>query len=307
MSATLHGWLALAAWPALLVCLYWGLRNHARGRLLADTPITRIRSAPQGFVELTGRARMLDGPPILAPLSGLPCVWYHTLEVHTPRFSLVDIYEDLRHRLYYRDWRPGSLRWREVSDALFLIEDGTGRCVVDPEGAEFSMARRSRWYTNDDGVKIFAPFGIGASRRCVEERIMVGDEVHVLGEFRTVGGGREVLDTRREVFELLEEWKRNPRMIALFDRRKNGRIDPDEWEAARRAAHRQVQRRHLEHRSNPAVHTIARPAHRHYPFLISAASEGRIINLYRRHAVLGLLGMLLSVAYLIWFYARYLA
>ena len=307
MPTTFHGWLALAAWLALPLCLYWGLRSHGRSRLLADTPITRIRSAPQGFVELTGRARMMDGPPILAPLSGLPCVWYHTAETHMERFSLLDLFDDIRHRLYYRDWRLSSRRWSQVSDALFLIEDGTGQCVVDPDGAEFSMARRSRWYTDDDGFKIFAPLGLGASRRCIEERIMVGDEVHVLGEFRTVGGGREAPDTRREIFELLEEWKRNPRMIALFDRRKNGRIDPDEWEAARRAAHRQVQRRHLEHRSNPAVHTIARPAHRHYPFLISAASEGRIINLYRRHAVLGLLGMLLSVAYLIWFYARYLA
>ncbi len=43
---------------------------------LADTPIARIRPAPQGYVELYGRARLLPGPPILAPLSSLPCAWY---------------------------------------------------------------------------------------------------------------------------------------------------------------------------------------------------------------------------------------
>ena len=43
---------------------------------LADTPIARIRPAPQGYIELYGRARLLPGPPILAPLSSLPCAWY---------------------------------------------------------------------------------------------------------------------------------------------------------------------------------------------------------------------------------------
>lgn len=295
-------WLAVIAWVLLLVGLFLGYRNHTRGRLLADTPIARIRSAPQGFVELAGRARMLDGPPIIAPLSGLPCVWYHTLEVQTSRFSLVDLYQDLRHRLYYQDWRIASKRWSEVSDSLFLIEDATGRCIVDPDGAEFSMATRERWYADQEGRKIFAPLGIGASRRCVEERIMVGDEVHVLGYFQTVGGSRELPDTRQEVVELLEQWKRNPRMIALFDRRRNGRIDPDEWEAARLAAHRQVQRRHLERRQAPAVNTIARPQQRGFPFLISAASEGRIIHRYHRQALFWLLGALLAAAYLVWYY-----
>lgn len=290
------------AWPGILIGAFIAQRYHARARLLADTPIARIRSAPQGYVEVSGRARMMDGPSILSPLSGLPCVWYHTLEIQTPRFSLGDLIDDLRHRLYYRDWRPTSYRWSELSDALFLLEDGTGSCVVDPDGAEFSMTHRSRWYANDEGMKIFAPLGIGASRRCIEERIMVGDEVHVMGYFRTVGGTRETPDTRQEVFELLESWKRNPRMIALFDRRKNGRIDPDEWEAARLAAHRQVQRRQLERRPAPTVNTIAKPPSRHYPFLISAASEGRIINRYRRNAVLSLLCTVSLLGYLLWFY-----
>lgn len=56
--------------------LYGALCFSRRAWRLADTPIARIRPAPQGYVELYGRARLLPGPPILAPLSSLPCAWY---------------------------------------------------------------------------------------------------------------------------------------------------------------------------------------------------------------------------------------
>jgi hypothetical protein len=85
------------------------------------------------------------------------------------------------------------------------------------------------------------------------------EELHVIGLFRTVGGLREAPDTRREVADLLERWKRDPRRMALFDRRRNGRIDPDEWEAARRAAYRQVQREQLQQATQPDVHLMADP------------------------------------------------
>jgi hypothetical protein len=56
--------------------LYYAWRCFRRARALADTDTARIRSAPQGYVELKGRAGLMDGDPIIAPLSGLPCCWY---------------------------------------------------------------------------------------------------------------------------------------------------------------------------------------------------------------------------------------
>ena len=55
---------------------YQAWRNLCVVRLIEDTPAAKIRSAPQGYVEIEGIGRMMDGPPIIAKVSGLPCVWY---------------------------------------------------------------------------------------------------------------------------------------------------------------------------------------------------------------------------------------
>ena len=199
--------------------LYYGRRAWR----LADTPIARIRSAPQGYVELYGHAGLMEGPPILAPLSLLPCAWYR-----------------------YQTEERLNQRWQPVdsgeSDSLFLLDDGTGRCVINPDGADFIKIRRDVWYGNESGARTHALWGMGAAYRYTEQRLMPGEEVHAIGWFQTVGGLREAPDTRQEVAELLERWKRDPQRMDLFDRRRNGRVDPDEWEAARRAAERKSSR-----------------------------------------------------------------
>src|SRR3569832_2694177 len=51
-----------------------------RARLIEATPTSRIRSAAQGYVELAGAAVMMEGVPIIAPLTLLPCAWYRYRE-----------------------------------------------------------------------------------------------------------------------------------------------------------------------------------------------------------------------------------
>jgi hypothetical protein len=252
--------------------LYYGRRAWR----LADTPIARIRSAPQGYVELYGCARLMEGPPILAPLSLLPCAWYR-----------------------YQVEERCNNRWRTVdsgeSDHLFLLDDGTGRCVIDPHGADFVKVRRDVWYGNESGARTHALWGIGAAYRYTEQRLMPGEELHTIGAFRTVGGLREAPDTRREVAELLERWKRDPQRMKLFDRRCNGRIDPDEWEAARRAAEKQVQREQLQQAVEPDIHLLADTADATRPFIIAAfREEGRLIRYFQWRAAGCLLAAVLA-------------
>jgi hypothetical protein len=247
--------------------LYGALHFGRRAWRLADTPIARVRSAPQGYVELYGRAGLLPGPPIVAPLSGLPCSWY-------------------RYRI---EERTSGGRWWPVesgdSDNLFALDDGTARCVIDPERADFVKTRRDVWYGSASGARIHALWGIGAACRFTEQRILPGEELHVIGLFRTVGGLREAPDTRREVAELLERWKRDPCRMAIFDRHRNGRIDPDEWEAARRAAHRQIQRQQLQQATQPDIHLIADPGDSGRPFIVGAfREEDRLIAYFQRRA-----------------------
>ncbi len=268
---------------AATASLYGALHFGRRAWRLADTPIARIRSASQGYVELYGRARLLPGPPILAPLSHMPCAWYR----------------------YRVDERTSGNRWWPVdsgeSDGLFLLDDGTAQCVIDPEGAEFIKTRRDVWYGNLGGARTHAAWGIGAHYRYTEQRILPGEELHAIGLFRTVGGLGEIPDTQGEVATLLERWKRDPQRMALFDRRRNGRIDPDEWEAARRAARRQVEREQLQRAVEPETHLLADTGDSARPFIIAAFhEEGRLINYFRLWATGCLLAALLAGGAALW-------
>ena len=263
--------LAALALAIVVAGAYGALYYGRRAWRLADTPIARIRSASQGYVELYGRARLMEGPPILAPLSLLPCAWYG-----------------------YQVEERCQNRWQTVdsgeSDSLFLIDDGTGHCVVDPHGADFIKIRRDVWYGSESGTRTHALWGIGATYRYTEQRLLPGEEVHVIGGFRTVGGLREAPDMQRAVADLLEQWKRDPQRMALFDRRRNGRVDPDEWEAARRAAEKQVRREQLQQGVDPDIHLLADTEEASRPFIIAAfREEGRLISYFQWRATACLL------------------
>ena len=52
-----------------------------RKRIIEDTPTSRITSAAQGYVELSGVGKLMDGSTITGPLTGIPCTWYqYTVE-----------------------------------------------------------------------------------------------------------------------------------------------------------------------------------------------------------------------------------
>lgn len=88
--------------------------NLKRYRTVADTPTSRIASAPQGYVELVGRGQQPPGAGLLSPISGLPCLWYR-----------------------YRVERKNGDRWEHVESCI---------SQVDPNGAKFSP-RASRFQT----------------------------------------------------------------------------------------------------------------------------------------------------------------
>lgn len=273
------------------LCYAW--RSFRRARTLADNATARIRSAPQGYVELNGRAELMDGDLVIAPLSGLACCWY-------------------RYRI---ERKTSDGKWKTVdkgmSDALFWLTDETGRCALDPDGAEVIKTGRDIWYGDGAPCKLAGMEhelpqwleglrGFGADYRYTEQRILPGEEIHVLGLFCTVGGISEAPHTRRELYQLLEDWKKDSRRMALFDRNGDGHIDAEEWEAVRRAAHHQIQRAQLARSVNPDVHMLRNPGDRNRPFLISAVSEYHLVRRFQRHAAISLLAALLAGGYLAW-------
>ncbi len=259
-------WVLLAS--AALGALYVGFRRIRRARLIEDTPTARLRSAPQGYVELEGRARAMAGEPVRAPLSGTVCCWY--------RFAV-------ERRVHDRG-REGDLntRWTRVrqgvSEALFLLDDGTGDCVVDPDGAEVKPARRDRWYGATGNPMMDREqrhlFAFGQRQyRFTEEVILDGHPLYALGLLRTLGGPEDLGDVREETAALLREWKRDPSLMRRLDSNADGRVDLDEWEEARRLARLQVLQGRAERAARPGTTVLGRPADSRRPFILSVEPQ----------------------------------
>ncbi len=243
-----------------------GWHYLSRARELEDTPQSRIRSAAQGYVQLLGRARLMPGPPILSPLSGTPCIWWHCRVVDTSeRYSTVII--------------------DATSEDLFYLSDTSGDCIVDPVGAnvEPNVSRswrghmrkplhppRSRWD---------AFFTSGKYR--YSERLVTEDALlTVKGWFRTQAAV-QASDESRDLAALLGEWKRDRGdLLRRFDANHNGRIDPDEWEAARAAALEEIRAQRAEQQALPDLNVLGKPPDQH-EFLLAAVPRQTLLERYR--------------------------
>lgn len=191
-----------------LVSLVAWLSAMQRSRLFTDTPLSSISTAAQGQVRLQGRGKPLGGEPLRAPLSGLPCLWFRR---HTER------QEDNR-------WVTDH---REESTASFMLDDGTGTCVLDPEGADMQVARKSSWQEGDYRHTLWT--------------ILERDHIQAVGYFRTDSTSHVSVRRSAVVSELLGQWKEDkPALLKRFDLDQDGEISLQEWELARAQAHRQA-------------------------------------------------------------------
>ena len=236
-------------------------------RLLAigGTPTSRIASAAQGYVELVGRALPHPAGALRSRYSLLPCVWYQ----------------------YSVEQREEDGKWHRIesgrSDESFLLDDGTGLCLVDPENAEV-LPRRTEVSTQ------------GQDYRCTESLILTGEQVYAIGEFSTIGGENADLNLDRDVSELLSTWKRNkPALLASFDLDKDGQISEKEWMLARSQARREVRKTHNEIRTQPGTHMLHQPRDGRL-FLISNVDAEKLKRRYSLWAWLHLVVLIGAIA-----------
>jgi len=116
-------------WSAVGICagLYFffnGFRVLQRRHLVLNTPVSKIRGAAMGMVEISGLAA---GPhTIVAPITARPCYFYRTI-----------VWE------WKRQGR--SNRWVKVAGECihvpFFLDDNTGKVLIDPSGAELDLHR----------------------------------------------------------------------------------------------------------------------------------------------------------------------
>jgi len=255
-------WLPSLGGIALLSFFVWVLALRRR-RAILDTPTSRIVSAAQGYVELRGLGQTLEGVPLTAPLSGMVCLWY-------------------RYRL---EERSGD-DWKEVdsgaSTSCFLLNDGTGQCLVDPEGAEVLTQHYRSW--EDEG------------RRCHEWLLRHQDQVSALGDFVTLRQSDE-LNEAEDINQLLADWKKDqPALLRRFDLDHNGQIDLKEWEWARRAARNEVAKRHQELRRQDDLNMLR--ASKSRLFLITNYEPSKLTQRFLWLGIFELSSFFLALIYL---------
>lgn len=102
-----------------------------RKRIIEDTPTSKIRSAAQGYTELSGISKLMEGSSISGSLTNTTCTWYsYTIE---------------QHRSSGKNSRWVTIE-EGISDSLFLIDDNTGGAVIDPGKANVTPAYTDVWY-----------------------------------------------------------------------------------------------------------------------------------------------------------------
>ena len=288
--AALHFYLLVLVVAGLALYFFYLIwRNFSRALVIDDTPTARVRSAPQGYVELQGEARTLPDQPVTAPLTSTACVWY--------RFKI----EHEKHSSWSRRY------WSEVesgqSETPFVLFDSSGECLVDPRQAEVTPVVRkvwhgkSKWPGGRDHRGLLTGL-FGTRYRYTEERIDAGD-VYVLGWFDTLRSTDKPVS--EELASLLRNWKRNqPELLRRFDKNSDGHIDASEWQDARQTAYRQVLEDRAVRSAEPAINIVRASGHDSYPFLISARPQWLLSDRYRRQARLALIGSVAAAGLLAW-------
>ncbi len=261
-SLALVGATSLFAWNA----------NFRRSRVISDTPTSRVASAPQGYVELYGKAKLHPGYNTISPASRRPCVWF-----------------------WYQVEQKVGDKWERVEGGMssdtFLLDDGSGQVVIDPDYAEIITRDRRSWREG--------------TLRYKEWLLTPGNNLYALGELRTEGGGATQVDTTGDLNALLAQWKANePALLKRFDLDADGQIDLKEWDLARRAALREVRKDQQEVLSQPGVSIMRKPRDGRL-FLLADRNPQQMARRYGLWTLIQLVIALVAGAGLVVLFARF--
>ena len=210
---------------------YYAFAAYRRFRFMDGTATSKIRSAPQGHVELKGLGEWLPNGAITSPFSNSRCVWYH---------CTID-----------RRRRSGKrTTWTNISDErsghLFRLVDDTGECVVDPDDAHVIAESDDTWYGNSTEAARHGPgrglLSLGLGKYRFRERLIrPATQIYALGAFHTVYSNPSDEFVSRRVEDRVKQWKLQPqRYLREFDLDGNGKIQQAEWPIVRAAARKEV-------------------------------------------------------------------
>lgn len=274
-------WVGIVIVSAISLASFFQVtRRLHQARLIENVPTAKVRSAPQGYVELIGQTKLMDGPVIVSPLTSRTCVWYS-----------YKIEEKVTRHQANGKWQS---HWKCVeqkrSEDLFLLEDETGRCVIDPDGAEVIPSNKKVWHKHH----VIPP------RRYTEEIIREREDLYAIGLFKTDGE----IDNRRfqeRVAHLLRHWKNDPnQLLHLYDANRDQELNASEWENARQMAEAQVTRDLGSQQKLQQLNILCRSPHKDQSFILSTIAETELVKRYRKHAFGALILFLATGSMVVW-------
>lgn len=275
---------------AVCFTLWKGFAYLKHYRLITGTPTSKIRSAHQGYVEITGHIIEGENGPLTAPLSERECVWY--------RYSVSHLQSGGKTK-HWRIERSGE------SDAWFQVNDGTATGLIDPAGATIRTINTRTWYgdtphPNKPTMKrsgfnlnnvLFKELG-NSRYRYQETLLFTHEPIYILGQFQSVGGGRNLAPIQQISGEVIREWKQSYNLLLQrFDANNDQKLDMQEWSEVQQAANEEALKRRHEMAITPTIHVLACPIDKSHPFLISTFDEEKLATRYGWYiiAALGLL------------------
>jgi hypothetical protein len=294
----LKHWLYIIGLAAAAVYSFWyTFKAWHKNRVIEDTPTSRVRSAAQGYVELSGLGLPAPGAKNKGPLSGIPCVWW--------RYRIEPRRRNDRSRLPVGD----------TSEAPFLLDDGTGQCLIDPRGAEVFPGVTTVWYGPEEWPRGPPPPDAGGllgwlsrafasgNYRYIEHRLPLNQPVYAIGAFHSDGGAGAV-DTEAAMTELLRDWKQDQTgLLARFDTNHDGTLSQAEWERARAAARQQVIEAQATEMPRPTVNVLSEPGDGR-AFLLAGSDGELLARRFRVRAFAGIGGFVGASAALTWMLAH---
>ena len=114
----------------------FGFKTYREYRVLAETPESPIRSIPMGLVKVRGTATGDDR--LTSPLTGVPCFYYQ-----------VKLEKWVKKENESGKWEKVGA---ETNERPFYLDDGSGKVLVMPHGAQFEVLRTFQGETGIESV-----------------------------------------------------------------------------------------------------------------------------------------------------------
>ena len=282
---------------SLLACVGGGfnaVRYGLRARQLQDTPASKVRSAAQGYVELSGVLQPSE-KALFGPLTQEPCVWWRYRIERESTNGKKDV------------WR---LEEEGCSEGWLRLADDTGECLIDPRGAQVFPATHQQWEGDRRHPLRKASPGLLSKLvnhyRYTEWRLHAGEDLYAIGEFRTEIPAREPFDGEQARRAVMHEWEEDVAgLLQRFDANGDGRLDAQERERIHQAAGAEAERRHRKAARQPDWHRLFKPGENR-PFILSSQGKEGTISELRGSAMTGVLFCAGGASGLVWLANQFL-